>query len=165
MVDFFLVLMLAGAGDELQGIKKGVLELADAVAVNKADGDNIVEAERARQEYAKALNLINPATPTWSPPVMACSALTLAGIEQIWETALDHRHKLSATGELQENRRKQALAWMWSLVEEGLRQRFHQNRQVQAKLDGLTRMVEQGRIAPTVAAKELLFLLDNKVSV
>jgi LAO/AO transport system kinase len=165
MVDFFLVLMLTGAGDELQGIKKGILELAHAVAINKADGDNIERAEKARREYTSALHLINPATPTWTPPVLTCSALTLVGVEKIWETALNHRAKLSATGELQENRRKQDLAWMWSLVEEGLRMRFHRNPRYRDRLAGMIEKVKTGRMTPTAAAKELLFLLDNGLSV
>jgi len=130
MVDFFLVLMLAGAGDELQGIKKGVLELADAVAINKADGDNIEKAEKARRSYEMALHLLNPASPTWSPPVLACSALTLAGVDTLWETILDYRKRLSATGELEEKRRRQALAWMWSRIEDGLKERFFGNHTV-----------------------------------
>ncbi|MBC2713582.1 MAG: methylmalonyl Co-A mutase-associated GTPase MeaB [Desulfosarcina sp.] len=91
MVDFFLVLMLAGAGDELQGIKKGVLELADAVAINKADGDNVEKAEKARRSYEIALHLLNPATPTWSPPVLSCSALTLAGVEGVGLDVVPYR--------------------------------------------------------------------------
>lgn len=161
MVDFFLVLMLAGAGDQLQGIKKGVLELADAVVINKADGDNIAKAEKARREYEAALHLLNPASPSWSPPVRTCSALTLAGINELWDVVGDHRQKLTATGELEEKRREQALDWMWALVEEGLRDRFRRHPGVQARLPGLGREVATGRTAATRAARELLFLLDN----
>jgi len=161
MVDFFLVLMLSGAGDEIQGIKKGVLELADAVAINKADEDNIAKAEEARQEYETALRLLKPASPTWVPPVQTCSALTLAGIEEIWDTVLAHREKHTATGELQENRRKQAVDWMWALVEEGLRERFYRHPAVKSRLDGLKRAVESGETAPTMAAAELLDLMDK----
>lgn len=161
MVDFFLVLMLAGAGDQLQGIKKGVLELADAVVINKADGDNVDKAEKARREYEAALHLLNPASPAWSPPVSTCSALTLTGIADIWKLVGDHREKMTATGELEEKRRGQALAWMWALVEEGLRDRFQRHSEVQARLPGLGREVAAGRTAATRAARELLFLLDN----
>ncbi|MDJ0782986.1 MAG: methylmalonyl Co-A mutase-associated GTPase MeaB [Desulfosarcinaceae bacterium] len=161
MVDFFLVLMLAGAGDQLQGIKKGVLELADAVVINKADGDNIAKAEKARQEYEAALHLLNPATPTWSPPVRTCSALTLRGVDAVWEVVCTYREKLTATGELAEKRRGQALDWMWALVEEGLRDRFQRHSRVQARLPELGRDVAAGRAAATRAARELLFLLDN----
>lgn len=162
MVDFFLVLMLAGAGDEIQGIKKGVLELADAVAINKADEDNVIKAQEARREYEKALRLLNPVSPTWSPPVMTCSALTLAGIEDIWKTVLKHRTLLSETGELQENRKKQAVDWMWALVEDGLKERFNSHGGIKQRLPALTRAVENGEIVPTVAASDMLGLLDEK---
>ena len=162
MVDFFLVLMLAGAGDELQGIKKGVLELADAVAVNKADGDNVEKARKAAKAYEIALHLLNPATPTWYPPVLTCSALTLEGVDKIWETVCEHRRRLSATGELEEKRRSQALQWMWSLVEDGLKERFFNHPAVRDRLESISTEVKKGLKAPTVAAQELLFLLDNQ---
>jgi LAO/AO transport system kinase len=161
MVDFFLVLMLAGAGDELQGIKKGVLELADAVAINKADGDNVEKAEKARRSYEMALHLLNPATPTWSPPVLTCSALTLAGIDHLWTTVKDYRQRLSATGELDEKRRHQALAWMWSRIEDGLKERFFNHPQVGARLREIEVSVQRGELSPTIGAETLLFLLDN----
>ena len=165
MVDFFLVLMLAGAGDELQGIKKGVLELADALAINKADGDNIEKANRARKEYETALHFLNPSTPTWHPPVLTCSAKEMSGIEGVWDTVLEHKEKLSATGELSEKRRRQALDWMWSLVEEGLRERFRKNAEIKKLLPKLIREVEKGETAPTLAAANLLSLLDKNESV
>jgi LAO/AO transport system kinase len=161
MVDFFLVLMLAGAGDELQGIKKGVLELADAVAINKADGDNREKAEKARRSYEMALHLLNPATPTWSPPVLTCSALTLAGVDAIWETIKDYRSKMSATGELEEKRRRQALAWMWSRIEDGLKDRFFGHPAVGERLKEIEASVERGELSPTMGAETLLFLLDK----
>lgn len=161
MVDFFLVLMLAGAGDELQGIKKGVLEMADAVVINKADGDNVVKAQRARQEYERALHFLRPATPSWTPPVLTCSALTSSGVEGVWETILDHRAKISATGELVEKRRDQALSWMWSLVHQGLRERFENHPSVRKAMDGVVRSVHRGETDPIAAANRLLFLLDN----
>ncbi len=161
MVDFFLVLMLAGAGDELQGIKKGVLELADAVAINKADGDNIEKAEKARQSYEIALHLLNPVSPTWSPPVLTCSALTMNGVDTLWETIQNHRQKLSATGELEKNRRRQALAWMWSRIEDGLKDRFFNNPTVKMHLRDVEASVERGELSPIIGAESLLFLLDN----
>jgi LAO/AO transport system kinase len=160
MVDFFLVLMLAGAGDELQGIKKGVLELADALAVNKADGDNRARAEQARRAYETALHLLAPPSPSWTPPVLACSALELNGIAAIWEAVCEHRRRLTASGELAEKRRDQARDWMWSLVEEGLRRRFDSHAGVRRRLPALLREVVSGRAAPTHAAQELLDLLD-----
>ena len=164
MVDFFLVLMLAGAGDELQGIKKGVLELADAIAINKADGGNIQSAKKARRAYEAALNLLHPDSPTWRPPVLTCSALEMKGIEKIWKAVLDHKEKLSTSGELMEKRRNQALDWMWSMVEEGLKERFYQHPDIKNLLGKATREVETGVTAPTDAAHALLALLDNKHS-
>lgn len=161
MVDFFLVLMIAGAGDEIQGIKKGILELADAVAVNKADGDNIEKAELARKQYANALHLLMPVTPSWTPPVLTCSALEMTGIDVIWETVLNHRKKLMHTGELAEKRQKQALDWMWALVEEGLRLRFHKNSEITKLLPEMKKAVINGKTAPTVAASTLLFATDK----
>jgi len=161
MVDFFLVLMLAGAGDELQGIKKGVLELADAIAINKADGDNIEKAARAKKDYETALHLLRPASPNWSPPVLTCSARELTGIEDIWAVVLKHRDIMTSSCEMDRNRRSQALSWMWSLVEEGLRDRFNCHPEVQLRLPQLSRQVENGMLSPTAAACQLLFLLDK----
>lgn len=160
MVDFFLVLMLAGAGDELQGIKKGVLELADAIAINKADGNNVAKAEKAKIEYENALNLLTPSSKIWSPPVLTCSAVTLDGIEDIWQTILDHKKKLEISGEMSAKRRKQTLDWLWALVEEGLRERFYRNPAVEKSLPKIVKAVEDGETAPTVAAQRLLDRLD-----
>jgi len=164
LVDFFLVLMLAGAGDELQGIKKGVLELADAIAINKADGNNIEHAKKAKIEYEKALNLLTPSSKIWSPPVLTCSAVTLEGIDEIWQTILDHRKKLESSGELADKRRKQALDWMWALVEEGLRDRFYRNPDVEKSLSQIIKAIEKGKTAPTIAADTLLNLHDQGFS-
>jgi LAO/AO transport system kinase len=165
MVDFFLLLMISGAGDELQGIKKGVLELADAVAVNKADGDNIERAEMARKQYETALHFLAPSSPNWTPPVLTCSAIEMNGIDIIWASVLDHHKKLTLTGELQANRKKQAVDWMWSLVKEGLKERFFQNPEVNKLLPDILKEVESGKTASTLAAARLLFLLDNNPSV
>jgi len=164
MVDFFLVLMIAGAGDELQGIKKGILEIADAVAVNKADGDNIEKAEFARKQYETALHFLAPSSPNWTPPVLTCSALEMIDIDVIWETVLKHHRIFTKTGELKTNRKKQAVDWMWSLVKEGLKDRFYQNPEVKKVLPETVKEVENGTIASTVAATQLLNLLDDKAS-
>jgi len=164
MVDFFLVLMIAGAGDELQGIKKGILEIADAVAVNKADGDNIEKAEFARKQYETALHFLAPSSPNWTPPVLTCSALEMVDIDVIWETVLKHHRIFTKTGELKTNRKKQAVDWMWSLVKEGLKDRFYQNPEVKKVLPETVKEVENGTIASTVAATQLLNLLDEKAS-
>ena len=158
MVDFFLVLMLAGAGDELQGIKKGILELSDAIVINKADGNNIERAKEARAEYESALNLMESKSSVWSVPVLTCSALTMDGLEDVWKTILDYRQKLTEAGELAEKRRLQAIDWMWSLVENGLKDRFFGNQKVKAQLPAIVAAVEKGKTTPTVAAHELLSL-------
>ena len=161
MVDFFLVLMLAGAGDELQGIKKGVLELADAIAINKADGNNIQNALEARKEYEAALGLLTPESKLWKVPVLTCSAVTMNGLPQIWETISDHRTKLSAAGQLVDKRRRQATDWMRSLVEEGLKDQFYNNPHVKQRLAKITTAVENGSTSPTAAAHELLALYNR----
>lgn len=164
MVDFFLMLMLSGAGDELQGIKKGVLELADALAINKADGDNIERAQRAKRAYENALNLLAPASKTWSPPVLTCSAIENAGIDEIWEAVLTHRKRMSDTGELQARRQAQAIDWMNAMVDEGLRARFYAKPEVGDVLPDLRRSVIKGTIDATTAAEKLLFFLDKDIA-
>jgi LAO/AO transport system kinase len=162
MVDFFLVLMLAGAGDELQGIKRGVLELADAIAINKADGDNIENAKKAAKVYATSLQMLQPASPNWDPPVLTCSALEMKGIAVIWQTVSKFHKQFSRSGELTHKRQKQALDWLWSMVEDELKKRFYNNPEIKQKLDQITHAVARGETAPTVAADKLLFFLDNQ---
>jgi LAO/AO transport system kinase len=162
MVDFFLVLLLAGAGDELQGIKKGILELADALAINKADGDNLGPAKKAAKVLESALNLLQPSSTHWIPPVLTCSAREMTGIETIWKTVLQHREVLSQSRELEQKRRQQAVDWMWSLIDEGLKERFAHQLDIKKQLPRILREVERGGLAPTTAADKLLFLLDNK---
>ena len=156
MVDFFLVLLQPGAGDELQGIKKGVLELADGLLVNKADGDQRAAAERTRSEYARALELLRPASPSWRTPVLAASARSGEGIPALWDTVLAHREALTASGELDVRRRHQALAWMWSLVDEGLRSAFRAHPAVAAAIAALEGEVEAQKATPAAAARRLL---------
>jgi LAO/AO transport system kinase len=163
MVDFFLVLMIAGAGDELQGIKKGVLEVADTIVINKADGDNVMRAEIARKEYETALHMLMPNSPNWSPQVLTCSSLEHRGIEKIWETIQDHRKKLTDSGEMSEKRKHQALDWMSFLLEEGLRQWFYTDPKVKAAIPGLRNDVEMKRTSPTAAADTLLAFLKENV--
>ncbi len=164
MVDFFLLLMIAGAGDELQGIKKGVLEVADAIAVNKADGDNVEKAERACRQFENALHYLTPVSPVWAPRAMTCSSLAVdnPGILQIWETVLEHRRLHLESGVLENKRRQQALDWMWSLLEEGLRERFFSNPNIVKQLPKMTKCVENGEVSPTAAADELIFSLDKQ---
>ncbi len=156
MVDFFLVLIQPGAGDDLQGIKKGVLELADALVVNKGDGDQEAAAERARVQYNQALSLLRPASPNWSPPVLVTSSLLGTGISEVWQTVVAHRSTLEASGELQSRRRDQARAWMWSLVEEGLLQSFRSHAAVAEAIAEIERNVESLKTTPAAAARALL---------
>lgn len=156
MVDFFLVLMIAGAGDELQGIKKGVLEVADSIVINKADGDNVLRAEMAQKEYGAALHLLMPVDSKWVTPVLTCSALEMTGVEAVWKTVLDHRATLTESGEFIEKRKRQALDWMSYLLDEGLRGWFYNDPQVKDSLPRLKAEVSQEQISPTAAAAALL---------
>ncbi len=162
MVDFFLVLMIAGAGDELQGIKKGVLEVADAIVINKADGDNLLRAEIARKDYQTALSMLMSNSSNWSPPVLTCSAVEGKGIDKIWETILDHRDKLTNSGEMVEKRKTQALDWMSFLLDDGLRQWFYTSPCVREALPMLRKDVEEKKISPTAAADSLLAFLNKQ---
>ena len=156
MVDFFLVLIQPGAGDELQGIKKGVLELADALVVNKADGDQEAAAERARAEHERAVALLRPGSAHWQPRVLTASAHTGQGIDAVWETALAQRAALEASGERQARRQEQARAWMWSLVEEGLLGAFRGHSDVAARVESAERDVATLQTTPAAAARALL---------
>lgn len=156
LVDFFLVLMLAGAGDELQGIKRGILELADLVAVNKADGDNRAAAERARAEYAGALQLLRPKTPAWTPRVNCVSALEGSGLPELWAAVEEHHRLLKESGELQERRSEQLRRWMWQLVEDGVRRAVRTQEPVRGIADELEVEVRDGRVQPGAAAREIL---------
>src|SRR6186997_733744 len=118
MTDFFLALMLPGAGDELQGIKKGLVELADMIAVNKADGDNLARAKAAAAEYGAALHILSPRSANWAPPVVTYSALTGSGVDTLWQKVLDHRTAMNASGEFAARRREQQVKWMWSMLEQ-----------------------------------------------
>jgi LAO/AO transport system kinase len=159
MVDFFLVLMLAGAGDELQGIKKGILELADALAINKADGENVARTTQAAAQYKAALNLLRPASPTWSPPVVTVSALEGRGMDTVWTIVEEHRAKLVASGALEQKRRAQQEAWFWSMIEEGLKRHFLAREDVARLLPEMEAAVANASLTPTEAARRLLALL------
>src|SRR5690606_10763093 len=156
MVDFFAVLLQPGAGDELQGMKKGVLELADALIVNKADGELLPAARRARVEYKHALSLLRPASARWRPPVLLASAGTGEGIARVWQTVLEHRAALEASGELEARRREQARAWLWSLLREGLERALREHPAVARALPRLEAEVEERKTTPAAAARALL---------
>ncbi|MBK9436336.1 MAG: methylmalonyl Co-A mutase-associated GTPase MeaB [Micrococcales bacterium] len=156
MVDIFVVLMLAGAGDELQGIKRGVLEIADLITVNKADGDNVKRARLAAADYRRAIHLMTPASPNWTPPVLTCSALTNDGLPKIWEQIVAHREKLTATGERAQRRQRQQIGWMWSLIGDRLLDEFRASGGVRAQLEQTEASVLAGDLPPAVAADRLL---------
>ena len=160
MTDFFLVLMLPGAGDELQGIKKGVLEIADMIAVNKADVDEL-QTMRAIRDYANALHIVTPTTATWTPPVVSCSGLKQTGLDVLWEKVEDHRAKLTQTGEFEAKRRRQQIHWLWSLVEDRLMGELRQHPRVVEQIEGTERAVAEGRLTPTLGADVLLDAFDK----
>ncbi len=156
MVDFFLVLLQPGAGDELQGIKKGVLELADSLVVNKADGAQLEAAERCAGEHALALGLLHARSANWSPRVLMVSSLEGTGIDAVWEAIVEHTAALESNGERQARRKEQARQWMWSLVEEGLRSSFRAHPDVSSQIDALEHAVQNLEISPAAAARALL---------
>jgi LAO/AO transport system kinase len=161
MTDFFLVLALPGAGDELQALKKGVVELADMIVVNKADGDNLPRAKLAAAEYGAALHILSPRSPNWSPPVITCSALKGDGIEALWSHVIDHRRRLTSSGELTTRRGEQQVKWMWTMLEERLFAPLHTDRALKAALPRIEGEVAAGRLAPATAVEEIAKLLAN----
>ena len=161
MTDFFLVLALPGAGDELQALKKGVVELADMIAINKADGDNIARAKAAAAEYAAALHILSPPSPNWSPPVVTCSAHTGDGIETLWDRILDHRERLTASSELAARRGEQQVRWMWGMIEERLLAPLRSQRALKAELPRIEADVAAGRLAPAEAAERVAAMLGR----
>jgi len=156
MVDSLLLLLLAGAGDELQGIKRGILELADVVAINKADGANLMAAREARAQLAAALRFLPPQSRHWQPPVLAVSAADGSGLAELWAALDDHHRTLAAHGELAAKRRRQARDHLWSLLDDGLHRAFRQHPAVAARLRDVERRVEGGELTPRQAAEQLL---------
>jgi LAO/AO transport system kinase len=164
MTDFFLLLMLAGAGDELQGMKRGIIEMLDGMAINKADGDNKPKAERARVEYAGALHLFPASADGWYPRVLTCSSLHKEGIAEVWQMVLEHRELLASNGYLARNRSVQALEWMNELTLLGLEDLFQHNRAVAARLPHLREDVHGGKVTPFAASRELLSLFRHHLT-
>jgi len=144
----------------LQGIKKGLVELADMIAINKADGDNIKRANLAAAEYRGALHILSPRSEHWQPPVVTYSALTGAGIAALWETILDHRAAMNACGEFAERRRQQQVKWMWSMLEQRMMARLRADASVRAKVKKIEAEVADGRIAPALAAETIAGMLN-----
>jgi LAO/AO transport system kinase len=161
MSDFFLLLMLAGAGDELQGIKRGIIEMIDGMAINKADGDNLRKAERARVEYSSALHLFPPSGDGWTPRVLACSAINNTGVGEIWQMVLDHEAQLGDAGKIAERRTRGDLQWMEELISLGLEEMFRAQPEVAERLPALRREVRDGVVTPLAASRELLRLFRS----
>lgn len=163
MVDMFLLLLAPGGGDELQGIKKGIVELADLVVVNKADGDLANAAERARRDYENALHLLKPASKLWVPRVLKCSSQEQTGIDDVWQAITDYHGALDPAGEISRKREQQNRAWMWSEISDGLMSRLKSNASVATRVESLELAVAKGQKTPSQAAEEILslFLKDE----
>lgn len=163
MVDFFLILMLPGAGDDLQGIKKGVLEIADMIAVNKADGDNKARAERAAADYRNALHILSPQSPNWTPPVLTFSGLHDSGVDELWAQITLFEQRMTASGEWQQRREQQRVGWMWSMFDDRLKSILRERPQLQILADKLELDVKTGTLQPGSAVDQLFeALLQQK---
>ncbi len=158
MVDFFLLLMLAGAGDELQGIKRGIMEMADAIAITKADEHNVLKAKAARVEYQNALHLYPPTASGWIPKVSTCSALQLTGLDTIWQNITEYLQLTRANGYFEQKRRHQNLQWLYEAIRQSLEDNFYARPQVQAQLPAMAQAVKDGEKSAFAAATELLKL-------
>jgi LAO/AO transport system kinase len=156
MVDFFLLLMLAGAGDELQGIKRGIMEMADAIAITKADGSNREKARMAQKEYQKALHLFPPSESGWTTKVFSCSALKNEGVSEIWDSILEYVNFSRKNGFFDQNRNQQAKYWMYQFIEQILKTNFYQNQYIKQHLPEFEKQVVKGEISSFMAAKQLL---------
>ncbi len=156
MVDCFALLLAPGGGDELQGIKRGIIELADLVLVNKADGELAAAARRAQADYQAALHLLRPATPAWTPEVLACSALHDQGIGEVWQAVQRHRKALEQSGELAAKRARQARSWLWAEIRAGLVESLQADPASRHEIRALEREVEAGELLPPQAARRLV---------
>jgi LAO/AO transport system kinase len=161
MVDTFVFLTLARTGDQLQGIKKGVLELADIVVVNKADGAHAVEAKAAARELSGAIRLIYPRDTLWRPPVLTMSALEGSGLAELWDTVLKHRQVLTEAGELDARRRAQQVEWTWAMVRDAVLDRVISHPRVREISTELERQVRDGEVTPALAAQQILDAADR----
>ncbi|PPK69748.1 methylmalonyl Co-A mutase-associated GTPase MeaB [Actinokineospora auranticolor] len=163
MVDCFLFLTLARTGDQLQGIKKGVLELADVIAVNKADGDHAREAAKAARELAGALRLLRDPDATWTPPVLTCSGQENHGLDEVWQQVEAHHRTLTDSGELAAKRRQQQVDWTWAMVHDTLLSRLRDHAGVRAAAPGLEERVRAGTLTATLAAEAILAAFTDPV--
>jgi LAO/AO transport system kinase len=162
MVDFFLLLKISGAGDELQGIKRGIMEMADAIVINKADGDNIKKANQAKLEFNRALHLFPPKKSNWQPKVTTCSAITKDGISEIWETISQYFERTNESGFFSEKRKEQNNFWMMETINEQLKLNFYNQPEIISQLEQSKKAVQNDEISPFAAAQALLKLYFNK---
>ena len=162
MCDLFMLLLAPAAGDELQGIKKGIVELADLIVVNKADGDLVEAANHAAADYRSAVRMIRPASPNWQVPVLTCSALTGDGIAKVWRKIENYSEKMNASGQFATRRANQAKAWMWSEIEESLIAALRTHPEVAKRVDALEGEVAEGERSPGAAAREMLSVFLDK---
>ena len=160
MVDFFLLVVLTGAGDELQGIKKGIMELADAIVINKADGDNLLKARVARGQYERMIEFIRPATPGWATHAYLASAIEKTGLAELWTVIRAFRDKTEETGVWKKRRESQLLDWMHSMIDEHLHNLFFEDAVVRGRMPEIKQAVISGEISPTQAVAELLGVFD-----
>lgn len=165
MVDFMLLLMIAGAGDELQGIKKGIMELADVLVVNKADGDNTIKAQAAKMEYEQALHYLAPATKGWTTHAYTCSSLTGEGIPEIWDVIEEFCRVTKESGMFESRRQSQVRDWLHVMVQEELKARFYHHPNVLYILPTIEKTVIEGKMPVTTAAKELLKWFDSNTGI
>ncbi len=156
MVDFFLLLMLSGAGDELQGIKRGIMEMADAIAITKADGENQQKAKNARMEYVHAFHLFPPTSNNWYPPVLICSALQKTGLQEIWQVIIDFKNQMKENGYWKKNRQEQSLNWMHDYIKQYLETQFFNDKTVKENLETISNLVLSEAILPIQGANVLL---------
>ena len=162
MVDFFLLLMLSGAGDELQGIKRGIMEMADAVVITKCDADNIQKAKNARIEYVHALHLYPPTQNNWYPPVLTCSALEKIGLSEIWEMIEDFSLKMKENGFWENNRKDQNLAWMYAYIRQTLESQFFDNQLVKKYIKVIESKILSGELLPIQGANTLFSMIEKE---
>ncbi|WP_275982374.1 methylmalonyl Co-A mutase-associated GTPase MeaB [Aquiflexum gelatinilyticum] len=163
MVDFFLLLMLAGAGDELQGIKKGIIEISDAMVINKADGSNQEAAKNARREYANALHLFPAKENGWIPPVKTCSSIYQTGLEEIWEMVVTYKQKMLVNGYWEDNRSRQRISWLHENIRYLFEQRFFQNEKIKNRMDQILPEIRLGKLSVMAKAKELVDIFTGQI--
>ena len=163
MVDFFMLIVLTGAGDELQGIKKGVMELADAIVVNKADGDNLKRALIARSDYDRMLHYIRPATEKWKTQAYTCSAVTKDGLDELWDVIQEFAEQGKENGVFLKRRQEQSLRWVRDMIDEHLHNLFFNNVVIQGRMGEVEAAVLDGEMSESQAVEELIGVFDKSI--